>query len=312
MNTLYLECSSGISGDMTVAALLDLGADDRVLMKALSGIKDESFRTEISRVEKSGIDCCDFNVILDEEHDNHDHDMAYLYGSAAESDGEHHGHGDHHHGDHHGRGDHHHEDHHGRGDHHHEDHHGLEDHHHDDHHHEDDHGHGHHHRNLQDITDIISVLDMSEGARALALKIFNILAEAEAKAHNRPVSEVHFHEVGAIDSIVDIVAAAVCFDDLKIDEVIIPRICEGTGTVRCQHGMLPVPVPAVLNIAERYGLPLSIMDRRGEYVTPTGAAFAAAVMTSTSLPEILIPKKTGLGAGKREHELPGILRAILI
>ena len=153
---------------------------------------------------------------------------------------------------------------------------------------------------------------MTEGARTLALKIFNILAEAEAKAHNRPVNEVHFHEVGAIDSIVDIVAAAVCFDDLKIDEVIIPRICEGTGTVRCQHGMLPVPVPAVLNIAERYRLPLSIMDRRGEYVTPTGAAFAAAVMTSTELPEIMIPRKTGLGAGKREHELPGILRAILI
>ncbi|MCR4590978.1 MAG: LarC family nickel insertion protein [Lachnospiraceae bacterium] len=273
MNTLYLECSSGISGDMTVAALLDLGADEEILNKALSGIKDESFRTEISRVKKSGIDCCDFNVILNHSHENHDHDMEYLYGHADTAA-------------HDGKGDKAHEEHH--------------------------HHHHHHHRNLKDVTGIINSLDISEKARDLAVKIFTILAESEAKAHNRPIEEVHFHEVGAIDSIVDVVAAAVCFDNLKIDEVIIPKICEGTGTVRCQHGVLPVPVPAVLNIAEKYKLPLSIMDRQGEYVTPTGAAFAAAVMTSKELPEIIIPKKTGLGAGKREHELPGILRAILI
>ncbi len=268
MNTLYLECSSGISGDMAVAALLDLGADDRVLMKALSGIKDESFRAEISRVEKSGIDCCDFNVILDEAHENHDHDMGYLYGHNAAP-----------HAD---KGSEHHKHHH------------------------------HHHRNLEEIVSIISSLEIGEHARDLAIKIFNILAESEAKAHNKPIEKVHFHEVGAIDSIVDVVAVAVCFDNLDIGEVIIPKICEGTGTVRCQHGILPVPVPAVLNIAEKYKLPLSIMDRNGEYVTPTGAAFAAAVMTSTILPKVIVPKKTGLGAGKREHELPGILRAILI
>ena len=264
-DTLYLECSSGISGDMAVAALLDLGADRSVLERTLSGIKDEGFRFEISRVRKSGIDCCDFNVILDEAHENHDHDMEYLYGhNAAPHDG-----------------------------------HGEE-------------GHHHSHRGLKEIAAIIDSLDMSTGANALAKKIFKILAEAEAKAHNREINEVHFHEVGAIDSIVDIVAAAVCFDDLKIKEVIIPRICEGCGFVRCQHGVLPVPVPAVLNISEMYKLPLSITDHKGEYVTPTGAAFAAAVMTGTELPEIIIPKKTGLGAGKREHELPGILRAILL
>ena len=275
MKTLYLECNSGISGDMTVAALLDLGADKDVLLKVLSGINDKSFKINISRVNKSGIDCCDFDVILDEEHDGHDHDMEYLYGH-----------------------EHHHEHHHDHDLHHHEHHH--------------NHEHHHEHRNLKDIYEIIDALEMTDNARKLAKRIFEILAEAEAKAHGRSIDEVHFHEVGAIDSIVDIVSIAVCFDNLEITDVIIPKICEGTGTVRCQHGILPVPVPAVINIASAYKLPLSIMDFRGEYVTPTGAAFAAAVMTGSKLPEIIIPGKVGLGAGKREHELPGILRAILI
>ena len=285
MKTLYLECNSGISGDMTVAALLDLGADKDVLLKVLSGIKDKSFKINISRVNKSGIDCCDFDVILDEEHDGHDHDMEYLYG--------HEKHHEHHHDD----------DHHHHHEHHHDD---------DHHHHDHDHHHHHEHRNLKDIYEIIDALEMTDNARKLAKRIFEILAEAEAKAHGRSIDEVHFHEVGAIDSIVDIVSIAVCFDNLEITDVIIPKICEGTGTVRCQHGILPVPVPAVINIASAYKLPLSITDFRGEYVTPTGAAFAAAVMTGNKLPEIIIPGKVGLGAGKREHELPGILRAILI
>ena len=272
MKTLYLECNSGISGDMTVAALLDLGADKDVLLKVLSGIKDKSFKINISRVKKSGIDCCDFDVILDEKHDEHHHDHEHPH--------------DHHDHDH---------DH---------------DHHHHEHHH--DHEHHHEHRNLKDIYEIIDALEMTDNARKLAKRIFEILAEAEAKAHGRSIDEVHFHEVGAIDSIVDIVSIAVCFDNLEITDVIIPKICEGTGTVRCQHGILPVPVPAVINIASAYKLPLSIMDYRGEYVTPTGAAFAAAVMTGNKLPEIIIPGKVGLGAGKREHELPGILRAIFI
>ena len=269
MKTLYLECYSGISGDMTAAALLDLGADKDKLMKVLSGIKEPGFKVEISRVNKSGIDCCDFNVILDKEHENHDHDMEYLYGhlkkGASPVDSDH-----------------------------------------------DHSGSQHIHRNLKEVVSIIDSLDMTEKARDLAVKIFNILAEAEAKAHNKKIEEVHFHEVGAIDSIVDIVSASVCFDDLGITDVIIPKICEGSGTVRCRHGILPVPVPAVLNIAEKYGLPLSRTEKQGEYVTPTGAAFAAAVMTSKKLPEILIPEKTGLGAGKRDQEGTGILRAILL
>ncbi|MBR5421818.1 MAG: LarC family nickel insertion protein [Lachnospiraceae bacterium] len=335
MKTLYLECNTGISGDMIVAALLDLGADEERLRKSLAAIDDPGFSIAISHVTKNGIDCCDFDVILDKEHDNHDHDMDYLYGhleDGAHHDGEHHHHheGHHHHDhDHHHEDEHHHHDHHHEDEHHHHEHHHDDDHHHDDHHHEechrhedhtddhhhhDHHHHGHHHvhRNLQDVTEIIRGMKLSEKAEKLAIRIFTILAESEAKAHARSIDEVHFHEVGALDSIVDIAAAAVCFDDLGITDVVIPKICEGSGSVRCQHGILPVPVPAVMNIAVKYGLPLSITGREGEFVTPTGAAFCAAVRTSSKLPEVFVPLAVGLGAGKRDYEPAGILRAILI
>ena len=301
MKTLYLECSSGISGDMIAGALLDLGADRGTLERALSGIKEDGVSVEIGRVIKNGIDCCDFDVILDEAHENHDHDMEYLFGHLNRDTGisgeeahahvhehEHSREHNHKHGNEHDHG---------------------HSHDHDGHHH---HEHPHAHRNLEDIRKIISSLDMTEGARSLAVRVFEILAEAEAKAHGKRTEEVHFHEVGAIDSVIDIVACAVCFDDLGITDVIVPKLCEGTGTVRCQHGILPVPVPAVLNVAVSYGLPLEITDRPGEYVTPTGAAFAAAVMTGRKLPERFIPTATGLGAGKRAYEGPCMLRAIII
>lgn len=283
---LYLECGTGISGDMTVAALLDLGADQEKLLKVLEGIPGHGFKVQISRVKKSGIDCCDFNVILDEEHDGHDHDMEYLYGH-LEGEGEHSAHAHSHDHDH--------------------------EHHHDhDHHHDHGHGHHHHHTGMREIRDIIGNLEMTEGARALALRIFEILAQAESEAHGVPADEVHFHEVGAIDSIVDIVAAAVCFDDLGIRDVAVTGIAEGSGTVRCQHGILQVPVPAVTNIAKAHRLPMRFTSRKGELVTPTGAAIAAALMTDQKLPERFVIERTGLGAGKREYEIPSILRAMVI
>ena len=283
---LYLECGTGISGDMTVAALLDLGADQEKLLKVLEGIPGHGFKVQISRVKKSGIDCCDFNVILDEEHDGHDHDMEYLYGH-LEGEGDHPAHTHSHDHDH--------------------------EHHHDhDHHHDHGHGHHHHHTGMREIRDIIGNLEMTEGARDLALRIFEILAQAESEAHGVPADEVHFHEVGAIDSIVDIVAAAVCFDDLGIRDVAVTGIAEGSGTVRCQHGILQVPVPAVANIAKAHRLPMRFTPRKGELVTPTGAAIAAALMTRGELPERFVIERTGLGAGKREYEIPSILRAMVI
>ena len=333
MNSLYLECETGISGDMIVAALLDLGADEQVLRDALKGIQDDGFSIEISRVERGGISCCDFRVNLDEAHENHDHDMDYLYGhlhgtASSEEDQHLHDHemahvhshahthstSEEHHHSHEHTHEHSHEHAHEHAHEHSHEHaheHAHEHTHEHSHEHTHVHEHGHVHRGLKDVAHIIEGLTLTDGARDLALRTFTILAEAEAKAHGRSVGEVHFHEVGALDSIVDIVAAAVCFDNLQIGEVIIPGISEGRGTVRCQHGILPVPVPAVLNIAAACGLPLRITNRQGELVTPTGAAFAAAVMTSNKLPESMIPIKVGLGAGKREYRQPSILRAVL-
>ena len=143
------------------------------------------------------------------------------------------------------------------------------------------HGHHHHeHRGLNEIMEIIDHADMTDRARSYAKKIFTILAHAEAKAHNVPEDQVHFHEVGAVDSIVDILSVAICMDDLDVEEVIVPRLCEGSGTIRCQHGILPVPVPAVSNIVSAHHLKLHITPVQGELVTPTGAAIVAAFLTS--------------------------------
>lgn len=276
--TLYLECYSGISGDMTVAALLDLGADQKHLEVALSGLPVQGFRTEVSRVVKSGLDACDFSVILDQ--DNHDHDMEYLHGSEKSYAGHH---------------EHSHEVNH-------EHHHG----------HTHSHEHPHEHRGMKEITEIIQKSEMTARAKKMAMRVFGILAQAESKAHGVPVEEVHFHEVGAVDSIVDIAAIAICMDNLDISNVIVPVLYEGTGFIRCQHGQIPVPVPAVTHIAETHKLKLKITDIQGELVTPTGAAVVAAFRTSDRLPEDFTMLKTGIGAGKRQYRCPGILRAMLI
>ena len=267
---MYLECASGIGGDMAVAALLDLGASEEKLQKALASLPVDGFEARVSRVKKAGLDACDFNVVLDAAHENHDHDMAYLHGG----------------GDH----NHHHE-------------HGA---------HEHAHSHHHEHRGMPEIEAIIRAADITNRAKDLALRIFGIIARAEAKAHGVSIDQVHFHEVGAVDSIVDVVAFAVCFDDLGLDDVVVERLCEGRGTVRCQHGVLPVPVPAVSNIVAEAGIPLSIMDVQGEFVTPTGAALAAAVRTRSTLPERFTVQRVGLGAGKRAYAVPSLLRAMII
>lgn len=279
MKSLYLECNAGISGDMLVAALLDLGADKEALDKALQSIPAKGFEYKISRVSKAGVDCCDFDVILDEEHANHDHDMAFLHGNgdAVVHSHEH---------------EHEHEHEHSHVPH--------------------EHHHHHEHRGLQEVIAIIDATDMSAAAKALALKIFDIIADAEAKAHAVEKNAVHFHEVGAIDSIVDIVAIAVCADSLGVENVIVPELCEGRGTVRCQHGVLPVPVPATANIMQRFGFNVRLLPVQGEFVTPTGAAAAAALMTTDELPQSFKILGIGLGAGKRQYERPSILRALLI
>ena len=178
--------------------------------------------------------------------------------------------------------------------------------------HDHDHDHHHAHRGLAQVEQVIDAAPLSERARGLARDAFRILARAEAKAHGLPIDQVHFHEVGAVDSIVDVLAAAFLIDDLDIERAIVPALTDGHGTIRCQHGVIPVPVPATLNICIAHGLPLSSSSVEGELVTPTGAALVAALEPEFSLPERYTIRAVGLGAGKRSYERPSILRAMLI
>ena len=283
-NKLYLECYSGISGDMTVAALLDLGADQQVLLEGLESLNLPGYQLKIGRVKKNGIDACDFDVILDEPEHHHEHDH------------------EHHH-------DHEHEHHH---DHEHEHHHDHEHEHHHEHDHEHHHHHDHVHRNIGDIFAIIDQSKISDRAKQTAKDIFRIIAAAESKAHGIAEDQVHFHEVGAVDSIVDIVSAAICLDNLDITEAVVSDLYEGCGYVHCQHGLMPVPVPAVVNIAADNALRLRLTQTRGEMITPTGAAIAAYLSKGGKLPESFVIEKIGLGAGKKDFATANILRAFLI
>lgn len=277
---LYLECFSGISGDMTVGALLDLGVDPDKLRQALDSLHVEGYSLHIGRTSKNGIDACDFDVIL--EQDAHDH--------AHTHDHDEHGHEHHHEHEH----EHHHEHEH-------------------EHHHEHEHTHHSHvHRGIREIFDIIDQSGISAHSKQLARQMFQVVAEAESKAHGIPVEEVHFHEVGAIDSIVDIVAVAVCLDELGIEQAVVSPLYDGSGHIHCQHGIIPVPVPAVVNIASAHGLTLHLTDNMGEMVTPTGAAIAAVVGNRASLPQRYTIQKIGLGAGKRDYPRANLLRAMLI
>ena len=247
---LYIEGAAGISGDMTVGALLSLGADAGKLKAVLDSMKlGDEFSYAISEKSSYGIAGTDFDVTVHGMHG-----------------GEGHGHHHHHHA----------------------------------------------HRNLADVEAVIDRGEMSGRARELAKKAFRFVAEAEAKAHGRPISEVHFHEVGAIDSIVDIVSAAVLFDDLGDTECVVTGLTEGTGTVMCAHGELPVPVPAVLNIATSTGIPLRPSETNGECVTPTGIALAAAFRTCDTLPAAYRVLGVGTGLGKRDYGRPAILRILRI
>ena len=178
--------------------------------------------------------------------------------------------------------------------------------------HDHDHDHHHAHRGLAQVEQLIDAAPLSERARGLARDAFCILARAEAKAHGLPIDQVYFHEVGAVDSIVDVLAAAFLIDDLDIERAIVPALTDGHGTIRCQHGVIPVPVPATLNICIAHGLPLSSSSVEGELVTPTGAALVAALDPEFFLPERYAIHAVGLGAGKRSYECPSILRAMLI
>lgn len=259
-NTLYLECRSGISGDMTVAALLDLGATEEYLREELRKLPVDGYEIQVKKVVKSGLLVSDFDVIQRDEVPAHTHT--------------------HEHGDS------------------------------EAHVHTHDHMHPHVHRSWAGIEKMLLESDLKPRVKALSLQMFRTVAEAEAHVHGRSMAEVHFHEVGAVDSIVDIVGTAACLDELNVDKVLVSELTEGYGHIRCQHGVLPVPVPAVLEIAAAHHLTLHQIEQEGEMVTPTGAAIAA--LSEGQCPGAYCVKKIGMGAGKREYKTTNILRAMLI
>ena len=294
---LFFECASGIAGDMAVAAMLDLGASEEGLFRTLKELDLEGYEASVETFMNGSIRTKRFSVALaDPSHpdvpgavnfDPRDDEASNVIG----------------HGDEHGHF-HEHEQYHDH-EHEHEYHHDHE------HAHDHEHGHEHGHRNLDDVTEILHRLEDFRVCD-LALRIFRIVAEAEASVHGKPIDEVHFHEVGAVDSIVDIVSAAYCFVNLSIDEVLLRTVSEGTGTILCAHCELPVPVPAVLAIADRYHLPMKFTDIEGELVTPTGAAIAAVLWKGNGLPEAFSIEKTGYSSGHRKYKTFSLLRAMII
>lgn len=237
-NILYLECYSGISGDMVVASLIDLGVDLKYLKKALESVPIYGYTIKISKVKKNGVEACDFNVIIDEGH--------------------------------------------------------------------------HVHRNLNDVFMIIKESKITLNAKKLAMKIFYIEAEAEAKAQGVEIEQVNFDEFGVVELIIYIVAVAVCLDYLNINDAVISEIYEGKGHVECQEGFVPIPVPAVTNMVLKYKMPIKITSNDGEMITATGMAIASAIKTKEALPESYVIKAIGVGAGKKDYNNSNILRAYLI
>lgn len=255
MKILYYDCFSGISGDMNLGAMIDLGMDGTYLIKELSKLHlDSEFEIKIKKDIKNGISGTKVDVLL--IHENHEHLDA------------------------------------------------------DENHHEDKNQHGHHHRHLEDIEKIIDASSLNENVKMLSLNMFMKIAQAEAKVHGMSIYEVMFHEVGAIDSIVDIVGAAIALDYFKADKIMASPVQVGGGFVKSAHGLIPVPVPATVEILN--GIPLKSGIVPFETTTPTGAAILAANAEEfTDKMEFSI-EKIGYGLGTKDFEIPNVLRVYLI
>lgn len=279
---LYFEMYSGIAGDMTIGALLDLGASKEKLIEGIKSLNLTGYELVFDRVNKNGIDAYNFDVIL-EDHDHH-HDHHHEHNHNHEDHQEHNHNHDHHH-------EHSHEDH--------------------GHEHNHDHHHDHVHRNIESITEIINSSPLNDTIKKNALGIFDIIGDAEAKAHGIAKSEVHFHEVGAIDSIIDIVGTCILLDDLGVENIYFSDLYEGCGYQMCAHGPMPIPVPAVANILADSDINLNFIGEEGEHITPTGAAIVKYFYKKA--PESFKIKKIGLGAGNKDFEKStNILRVIEI
>jgi pyridinium-3,5-bisthiocarboxylic acid mononucleotide nickel chelatase len=251
MKTLYLDLFSGISGDMFLGALIDLGADAHRLERGLKKLKLGGYHLHVMRKQKSGIAGVKFDVHLTSDHDHH-----------------------------HERDTHH------------------------DHHDDED-------RNFAEIKRLISRSKLSSWVKKKSIAVFQRIAEAEGKIHGVPPEKVHFHEIGAVDSIVDIVGGCVALEMLGKPRVLASPVVEGTGWVDCAHGRFPVPAPATLAILGARGIGLTQCDEPHELVTPTGAALLAEFAEGFGPMSGLVAEKIGFGLGTRENRTrPNVLRAV--
>ena len=299
MKTLYLDCFSGISGNMFVGMLIQAGVPFEKFKEAMGQLGLDGYSLVCESVNKLGIQSVYYNVRLDAEQD-HGHQHAHEHTHEHEHDHEH---------DHEHAHDHEHEHHH---DHVHADAQaaaphvhgaaGLVD--------STGHHHHHQHRGLADITKIIEASPFSDAAKKKSLAVFGALAAAEAKVHGVPVEQIHFHEVGAIDCILDIVGTIWCLDYLGIEQIGASALHTGSGFVRCAHGIMPVPAPATAELLA--GLPYYSTDIRGELVTPTGAALVKPLAAYTGpRPASFIHEITAYGAGTKDLTIPNVVRGFI-
>ena len=280
MRVLFLDCSSGISGDMTVGALCDLGVKPSALEWELSKLDIGDFHMHFERQHRKSVEGIHFSIHAGAVH-THSQDAvapAHPDSSATAHEQSHAG--------------------------------CCHDH---DHDHDHDHGHAHGHahgRSYLDIKNIIEHSELTPFVKKHAVSIFERIANAEGKIHGTPPESVEFHEVGALDSIADIVCACVGLESLGVEKVYASRLQEGHGTVRCAHGILPVPTPATLEILK--GIPLLQIDEPHELITPTGAAIVAEFAESFGLMPGIKVESIGYGLGSRDlASRPNVLRAVL-
>lgn len=287
MKTLYLECNMGAAGDMLMAALYELLDDQPAFLQKMQELGLHGVQVTAEPAKTCGIAGTHMRVTVhgEEEHepDAHEHDHHH-----DDHDHEHH---HHHHDDH----DHeHHHDHH-HGDHDHEHHH---DHHHDDHDHE--HDHHHHHATPGHIAEVIDGLNLPDAVKQHARAVYDAIAQAEAKAHGCPVGDVHYHEVGALDAVADVTGVCYAMYLLGVDRVVVSPVHVGSGTVRCAHGVMPVPAPATANLLA--GVPVYGGSVQGELCTPTGAALLTHFADVFEKMPVMRTQKVGIGIGTKQFE----------
>lgn len=278
MRTLYLDCFSGISGDMFIGALIDAGGDSTLLEEELQKLNiSEEYKLSWRKVVKNGISSTKFDVELSE---TADHKYA---------DGHQHKHEDVDHNHEHEHSGHHHK------------------HEHSDHH---EHSHHHSHRAYQDIVKLIDGSQLSQKVKETSLNIFRKIGEAEGLIHGISLEKVHFHEVGAVDSIIDIVGASILINKLEIQKIKSSPVCVGAGKVHIDHGIYPIPAPATLEILK--GVPLQQSNIKSELTTPTGAAIVSVLSEEFCTVPSMTVQSVGYGAGTKDFEKhPNVLRVII-